>query len=123
MRFITDRKAADGLGSARAGTHHHWHMMISSALLVVLVPLFVFTFGYGLGRSHAGVLAYFSQPWPAIITGLTLIVVTLHCKAEAEEAIIDYIHGVKAKLALVAVTGFAWAVIAAGLFALVKLAL
>ncbi|MBJ2150444.1 MULTISPECIES: succinate dehydrogenase, hydrophobic membrane anchor protein [Paracoccaceae] len=123
MRFITDRKAADGLGSARAGTHHHWHMLISSVLLVVLVPLFVFTFGYGLGRTHEGVLAWFSRPWPAIITGLTLIVVTLHCKAEAEEAIIDYVHGAKAKLALVAVTGLAWALIVVGLFALVKLAL
>ena len=123
MRFITDRKSAEGLGSARAGTHHHWHMMISSALLVVLVPMFVFTFGLALGRGYDGVLVYFSRPWPAIITGLTLIVVTLHCKAEADEAIIDYVHGVKAKLALVAVTGLAWSLIAAGLFALVKLAL
>lgn len=123
MRFITDRKRAEGLGSARAGTHHHWHMMISSALLIVLVPLFVFTFGLGLGRSHEGVLEYFSRPWPAIVTGLTLIVVTLHCKSEAEEAIIDYVHGAKAKLGLVAVTGLAWTMIAAGLFALVKLAL
>lgn len=123
MRFITDRKRAQGLGSARAGTHHHWQMMISSALLVVLVPLFVFTFGLGLGRSHDGVLAYFSQPFPAIVAALTLIVVTLHCKAEADEAIMDYVHGVKAKLLLVFTTGLSWALIAAGLFALVKLAL
>lgn len=123
MGYITDRKRAVGLGSARAGTHHHWKMMISSAVLVVLVPIFIFTFGPALGSSHAEVLAYFSRPCPAIITALTLIVVTLHCKAEAEEAIIDYVHGVKAKLALVAVTALAWTLIAAGLFALVKLAL
>lgn len=123
MRFITDRKRALGLGSARAGTHHHWTMMISSAALVVLVPLFVFTFGLALGRGHAEVLAYFAQPFPAIVSALTLITVTLHCKSEAEEAIIDYVHGVKAKLALVAVTVLAWTLIAAGLFALVKLAL
>ena len=123
MGFITDRKRAEGLGSARAGTHHHWRMMISSAAMVVLVPLFVFTFGIGLGRSHAGVLEYFSRPFPAIVTLLALFVVTLHCKAEAEEAIIDYVHGVKAKLALVALTAFCWTLIAAGLFALVKLAL
>ncbi|MGA0540445.1 succinate dehydrogenase, hydrophobic membrane anchor protein [Neotabrizicola sp. VNH66] len=123
MRFITDRKRAEGLGSARAGTHHHWKMMISSAALVVLVPLFVFTFGLGLGGSHAEVLAYFARPFPAIVTALTLIAVTLHCKAEADEAIIDYVHGVKGKLLLVAVTVLAWVMIAAGLFALVKLAL
>lgn len=123
MRFITDRKRAEGLGSARAGTHHHWKMMISSAALVVLVPLFVFTFGLALGGSHADVLAWFARPFPAIITALTLIAVTLHCKAEAEEAIIDYVHGVRAKLLLVLVTVLAYAMIAAGLFALVKLAL
>ncbi len=123
MRFITDRKGAEGLGSARAGTHHHWMMMVSSALLVVLVPLFVFTFGRALGGTYAETLAYFARPFPAIISALTLVVVTLHCKAEADEAIIDYVHGVKSKLALVAVAGLAYTLIAAGLFALVKLAL
>ena len=68
-------------------------------------------------------LAYFAHPFPAILTGLTLIAVTLHCKAEADEAIMDYVHGVKGKLMLIAMTALAWAVIAAGLFALVKLAL
>jgi succinate dehydrogenase / fumarate reductase membrane anchor subunit len=123
MRFITDRKRAQGLGSARAGTHHHWRMMISSAAMVVLVPVFVFTFGIGLGGDRGAVLAYFARPFPAIVTALTLITVTLHCKAEAEEAIVDYVHGVKAKLLLVALTAFAYTLIAAGLFALVKLAL
>lgn len=123
MRFITDRKRAQGLGSGRAGTHHHWTMMISSAALVVLVPLIVFTIGTALGRGHAEVLAFFSRPFPAIVTALSLIVVTLHCKSEAEEAIVDYVHGAKAKLLLVAVTALAYTIIAAGLFALVKLAL
>lgn len=123
MRYLTDRKRATGLGSSRAGTHHHWKMMISSAALILLVPLFVFTFGFALGSEHGDVLAYFARPCPAIITALTLVVVTLHCKAEADEAIIDYVHGVKGKLLLVAVTALSWALIAAGLFALVKLAL
>ena len=51
MQFKTDRKRAEGLGSARAGTHHHWKMMFSSAVLIVLVPLFIFTFGPALGRA------------------------------------------------------------------------
>ena len=43
MRYLTDRKRAQGTGSGRQGTHHHWQMMVSSILLVVLVPLFVIT--------------------------------------------------------------------------------
>ncbi|MFT3689871.1 succinate dehydrogenase, hydrophobic membrane anchor protein [Paenirhodobacter sp.] len=123
MQYISDRKRAQGLGAGHAGTHHHWVMMISSALLLVLVPLFVFTFGIGLGGSYEEVLAYFGRPFPAIVSALTLVVVTLHCKAEADEAIIDYVPGVPGKLALVAVAALAYVLIAAGLFALVKLAL
>lgn len=123
MAFLTDRKRATGLGSGRSGTHHHWKMMISSAALVVLVPLFVLTFGAGMGGTHEEVLAYFSRPFPAIITALTAAVAILHFKAETEEAIIDYVHGVTGKLLIVAVTAFAYVLIAAALFALVKMAL
>ena len=52
MRYLTDRKRAEGLGASGSGTHHHWQMMVSSILLVPLVPLFIFTFGYGMGGTH-----------------------------------------------------------------------
>ena len=123
MRYITDRKRAQGLGSGRSGTHHHWQMLVSSICLVILVPLFVFTFGSGLGRSYADVLAFFSRPFPAIVTGLMLIVGVIHFMNETREAIEDYMHGVPERLATVAVSAFSYTLIAAGLFALVKLAL
>ncbi|WP_353473016.1 succinate dehydrogenase, hydrophobic membrane anchor protein [Salipiger sp. H15] len=123
MRFVTDRKLAQGLGAARTGTHHHWNAMITSAALVVLVPLFVFTFGAALGRGYEEVLAYFAQPCTAIITALTAVVVILHCKGEIDEAVIDYVPGTLGKLVLVAVQALSWAMIAGALFALVKLAL
>ncbi|WP_435310718.1 succinate dehydrogenase, hydrophobic membrane anchor protein [Primorskyibacter sedentarius] len=123
MRYLTDRKRAQGLGSGRSGTHHHWQMLVSSICLVILVPLFIFTFGSGLGRDYADVLAFFSRPFPAIITGLMLVVGINHFLNETREAIEDYMHGVPERLASVAVTAFSYTLIAAGLFALVKLAL
>jgi len=123
MRYLTDRKRAQGLGASRSGTHHHWQMMVSSILLVPLVPLFIFTFGYGLGGSHEEVLAYFGRPFPAIVMALSLIVITQHLMHEANAAIEDYMHGVAQKLALVFTAAFSYTLIAAGLFALVKLAL
>ncbi|MBY6137517.1 succinate dehydrogenase, hydrophobic membrane anchor protein [Leisingera sp. XS_AS12] len=123
MQFLTDRKRAQGLGAGGTGTHHHWQMIVSSILLVPLVPLFIFIFGSALGGSHEEVLAYFSRPIPAIILGLSLVVILLHLLREAQEAIEDYVHGVAQKLALVAVAAFTYTLIAAGLFALVKLAL
>lgn len=123
MQFLTDRKRAQGLGAGGTGTHHHWQMIVSSILLVPLVPLFILIFGSALGGSHEEVLAYFSRPIPAIILGLSLVVILLHLLREAQEAIEDYVHGVAQKLALVAVAAFTYTLIAAGLFALVKLAL
>ena len=78
MNYLTDRKRAQGTGAGGEGTHHHWQMMVSSAALVILVPLFVFVFANGLGKSYEEVLAYYSRPFPAIVTGLTMVVVILH---------------------------------------------
>ncbi|MBP0481464.1 succinate dehydrogenase, hydrophobic membrane anchor protein [Sagittula salina] len=123
MQFLTDRKRAQGLGSGRSGTGHHKRMLMTSMALVVLVPLFVFTFGTGLGGSYEETLAFFSRPFPAIVTGLMLVVGILHFNGECQEAVEDYVHGLKGALLSAAVTGFSWLLIAAGLFALVKLAL
>ena len=76
MRFLTDRKRAVGLGSAKTGTAHFWAMKVSSVALLLLLPLFVFTFGPMLGQPHEEVVAYFARPFPAIVAALTLVVVS-----------------------------------------------
>ena len=123
MSFKTDRKNVIGLGVGRAGTHHHWQMMVSSILLVVLVPVFVITLGVGLGGTHEEVVAYFSRPFPALVVALTLVVGTLHLVREAQAAIEDYMHGLAEKLALIGVNAFGYLLIAISLFALVRIAL
>jgi succinate dehydrogenase / fumarate reductase membrane anchor subunit len=45
MTFMTDRKRAIGTGSAKSGTLSHWHMMISSVAMLLLLPIFIFQFG------------------------------------------------------------------------------
>ena len=74
MAFLTDRKRAAGLGSAKTGTAHFWSMKVSSVALLILMPLFVFTFGCALGGSYEEVLSYYSKPFPAIVAALTLAV-------------------------------------------------
>ncbi|MEP5758004.1 MAG: succinate dehydrogenase, hydrophobic membrane anchor protein [Litoreibacter sp.] len=123
MRYLTDRKRAQGLGSGRQGTHHHWQMMVSSVALIVLAPIFVITFGLGLGGTYEEVLAYFGRPFPAIVTGLTVIAAIKHFTYEALEAVEDYVHGTAQKLTLIGLTGLSYALIAIGLFALARIAL
>ncbi|WP_099827231.1 succinate dehydrogenase, hydrophobic membrane anchor protein [Oceaniglobus indicus] len=123
MGFMTDRKRASGLGSAKTGTTHHWHMTISSVALVGLVPLFVFTVGPMLGASHAEVVAYYSRPFPAVVAALTFVVGFMHFKNGAQVMIEDYAQGFARKALIVGVTCLSWTAAAVGLFALVRLAL
>jgi succinate dehydrogenase / fumarate reductase membrane anchor subunit len=123
MQFLTDRKRAQGLGSGREGTHHHWQMMVTSILLVVLVPAFVITFALGLGGSYEEVLAYYSRPVPAIIALLSVAVIIFHLMNETLVAVEDYVHGLAGKLTLVAVQAISYTLIVACVFAIAKIAL
>ena len=120
---LTDRKRAEGLGSAKRGTEHYWGMIQSSVGLLILVPLFIFTFGPILGSSYEEVIAYYSNPFPAIVAALTIVVTWVHFKNGAQTAIEDYLRGMTRKITIIAVNIVAYAAIAAGLFALVALAL
>ena len=123
MAFLTDRKRATGMGSAKSGTAHFWGMTQSAVALLILVPLFVFTFGSILGAPYEEVVAYFARPFPSIVAGLTITVGFIHFKNGAQVAIEDYCGGLTRKVLIIAVNCIAYAAIAAGLFALVRLAL
>lgn len=123
MAYMTDRKRAAGLGASKSGTEHYWQMQVSSVALLILVPLFVFTLGAALGASHEEVVAYYGRPFPAIVAGLTLVTGMIHFKNGSRVAIEDYTGGLTRKALIVAVTCLSYAIIATGLFALVRLAL
>jgi len=123
MTFLTDRKRARGMGSAKTGTQHHWHMTISSVALLVLVPLFVFTFGPMLGRPHAEVVAYFGQPFPAIVAALMLAVGFVHFRHGVQVLIEDYVHGLAGKVLIIAMICLSYGAAATGIFAIAKIAL
>ena len=123
MRYLTDRKRAAGLGSAKSGTEHYWHMQVSSVGLAILVPLFIFTFGCILGAPYEEVVAYYGRPFPAIVAGLTLIVGLTHFRNGAQVMIEDYAHGLARKALIVGTVCLSYALMAIGLFALIRLAL
>ena len=123
MRYITPPKAAQGLGSARAGTAHHWNITMSSYALIVLTPLFLIAVGGAIGLPQDQVVAHFGRPFPGIITALFVIVGMIHfIKGSQGGAIADYVHGTAQQLTMVAIAIFGWGVIAAAVFALAKMA-
>jgi len=123
MAYLTDRKRAQGMGSAKTGTAHHWHMMVSSVGLAVLIPLFIFTFGPILGSSFEEVTAYFARPFPAIVAGLTIVASMMHFKSGVQTLIEDYVHGTAKKVTIILMICLSYAIAATGLFAIARLAL
>jgi len=123
MAFLTDRKRATGLGAARSGTMHHWAMTKSSAALVVLMPLFILTFGRILGAPYEDVIAYYHRPFPAIIAALTIAVAFLHFKTGVQETLLDYTHGGMTRALILLVSGICWFAAAVGVFGVLRIAL
>lgn len=123
MRYLTDRKRAVGMGSAKTGTDHFWRVKVQSFGLLILIPLFVFTFGPILGSDYAAVTEYFARPWPALVAALTIIVTMVHFKDGAQVLIEDYVHGLAQKITILAMICISYGLAAMGLFAIAKLAL
>jgi succinate dehydrogenase / fumarate reductase membrane anchor subunit len=123
MVFLTDRKRATGMGTAKTGTAHFWGMTVSSVALLILVPLFIFTVGPMLGENHATVTAYFSHPLPAIVALLTFIVGLLHFKNGVTVLIEDYFQGLSRKIWIIVMTCGSYAAIATAVFAIARIAL
>ena len=123
MAFLTDRKRAVGMGSAKTGTAHFWAMKVTSFALLILIPLFVFTFGPMLGESHADVVAYFARPFPAIVAALTIAVTMMHFKNGVQTLLEDYVHGTAQKVAILVMICLSYGIAATGLFAIARIAL
>lgn len=122
MRYITPRKAAAGLGSARSGTADHWALTVSACALLLLTPAFMLVVGKAIGLPRAELMVYFGRPFPAIVTALFVTVGMAHFIKGTRVMIDDYLQHTARKVAIIASVIFSWAVIATALFALAKMA-
>ena len=123
MRYLTDRKRAIGKGASGTGTEHHWAMQVSSVALAFLVPAWLYVFGNALGSSREAVVATFGHPFPAVLTGLLLVVGMRHFASGATMMIEDYARGSARKMLVIFANSLAAVIVATGLFALIKIAL
>ena len=123
MSYMTDLKRAVGNGSAREGTARHWSLTKSSVALLILTPFFLFTFGPMLGQPHDVVLAYFAQPFPAIVSALMIVVGFMHFKTGVQAVWEDYSHGSIREIGIVLTTCLSYGAAVVGVFAIAKIAL
>jgi succinate dehydrogenase / fumarate reductase membrane anchor subunit len=114
MRYLTDRKRAVGKGASGTGTEHHWWMSASAVALAFMIPTWLY-------MPQQAVIATFSQPFPAILTALVVIVGMRHFAKGTEVWIEDYLRGTAAKGAIIAMHSLAYVIMATVLYALGKM--
>ena len=123
MRYLTPRKAAEGLGASHTGTQDHWFMTVTAVALLILTPCFMLVVAHAIGLPREGVIAYFGRPIPAIIVAMFIIVGMLHFIRGTRIMIEDYLdHGAR-KAAIIFSVVFSWAVIAFAVYALARMGL
>ncbi len=118
----TDAAKIRHLGSARSGTHHMWHMRLTSAALVPLTIGFVWLVLSLLGKDYNQVRAALAAPLPTLLLLLFIGAGVYHMQLGMQTIIEDYVHGEGARP--VALAGNLFFCIAAGLaciYAVLKL--
>lgn len=123
MQYLTDRKRAEGMGSAKSGTQHHWMMMMTAVALVPLCLVFVFIVGSALGGSHEEVVETFSHPFNALVTLMTMLVGLYHFNGGAQMMIEDYTRGLARKILIAGATCVSYGAMIAVAYALARIAL
>ncbi len=123
MALMTDRKRVIGLGSAKSGTDHFWKTTMTAVALLVIVPMFLFSFGPLLGEPYEDVIAALSRPFPAVSTGLMLIVGFYHFRLGTQMVIEDYMQGLSRKIAIIVTACLSYGLMAFGLVSLAQIAL
>ena len=111
------------LGSARSGTKHFWHQRLTSVANVPLTIAVVVIIMSLLGRNHAAVVQILGSTFVAITLLLFIVTSAYHMWLGMQVIIEDYVHDEVLKIVtLMANTFFSFAVGAAAVFAILKLA-
>ncbi len=123
-RIRTPLAKIEGLGSARAGTHHFWALRLSSVALVPLSIWFVASALAYVGAGQGPVAAYFSEPINAVLMFLFIITCAYHTSLGLQTVIEDYFHQESFKITLLVLNRFVcWIVATAAGWALIRMAL
>ncbi|MFA5939243.1 MAG: succinate dehydrogenase, hydrophobic membrane anchor protein [Sinimarinibacterium sp.] len=126
MSLRSPLSRARGLGSAKQGVHHFWVQRVSA---VALIPLALW-FAFSVAVLATGATDYFavrhwvSAPSVAVVLVLFIGTALYHSMLGVQVVIEDYVGSEGKKLAALLLSKFAHAAVAAaGIFAVLKVAL
>jgi succinate dehydrogenase / fumarate reductase membrane anchor subunit len=113
-----------GMGAAKEGVQHWWLQRLTSIALVPLATWFLVSLLALPAFDQATVRLWLSQGWTALLLCLLVLVASWHSQLGVRVVIEDYVHGAGSRtLLLVLVTFLHVFIAAAGLFAVLRVAL
>jgi succinate dehydrogenase / fumarate reductase membrane anchor subunit len=113
-----------GMGAAKEGVQHWWLQRLTSIALVPLTTWFLVSLLALPAFDQATVRLWLSQGWTALLLCLLVLVASWHSQLGVRVVIEDYVHGAGSRtLLLVLVTFLHVFIAAAGLFAVLRVAL
>ena len=122
-RLRTPLGRALGLGSAKEGVEHWWVQRVTAVALVPLTLWFVAAVVAHIGADHASAVVWLGSPLTAIAMILLVVATFAHMALGLQVVIEDYVHHEATKIAsLVLVRLACWALGAAALFAVLRVA-
>ena len=102
-------------------TSHHKSLTKSSWALLVMIPVFVFTFGPVLGTGYENAQEAFSNPIMAIVAALTIALSFWHFKLGIVSVFVDYVPGPAGKTWITLVNLICYGAIAVSLVSIATL--
>ncbi|MGC8518770.1 MAG: succinate dehydrogenase, hydrophobic membrane anchor protein [Steroidobacteraceae bacterium] len=113
-----------GHGAAKTGVHHWWVQRLTAVALVPLAIWFVVSMLSLPTLSYPAVSGWMGQPWTAVLLILFVLSAAWHSQLGVRVVIEDYVHGRGMRtVALALVTYLHVLAAAAGVFAVIKVAL
>jgi succinate dehydrogenase / fumarate reductase membrane anchor subunit len=123
MSMRTPLGRVRGLGSAKEGVAHWWAQRLTAVALVPLLLWFVASLVQMAGADHAHVVAWIAHLPVAVLLSLLFVAGLYHLALGLQVVIEDYIHGEPSRIvALVLVKFGCWALAAAAVFSVLKIA-
>ena len=113
-----------GRGAAKEGVHHWWVQRLTAVALVPLAIWFVVSLLSLPTLSYPAVSAWMGQAWTAVLLILFVLSAAWHSQLGVRVVVEDYVHGRGMRtVALALVTYLHVLAAAAGVFAVIKVAL
>ncbi len=112
-----------GLGSAKDGVHHWWLQRVTAVGNLVLMLWLIFSLVRLPSLDHASVVMWLRQPVAAVPMLLLIVSVFWHFRLGVQVMLEDYTHGASRVIGMLALNFYVLAGAAAGVFAVLKIAL